>query len=523
MLAGREGELRIGLTISGAIALGAFEAGALAALLVGVQAVNATPDGQDTLRVDVIAGASAGSMTGLLAARILLAGLDPIETMHSAWVRMPQLDDLADHMKAPLAVDRMEAMAKELLLDTPGSDTHQKHAITIHMALGSLHRLDYEIGRVGGAAVLAGSYLDWDELELRPTTERSVYEKAIVGALASGAHALAFRPRKLDRTDPMVVKRYRANHVDNPPTQAWYTDGGTIDNQPLGRALDLSQKLDLGDEELGDASRLHLMIVPDPPVPTPDADRWTAEAEPRWTTTGAHVLTLLRSQHLYDDLYRLENTNNRIRWTQMVIRKVAAILAAPEPRKAAAAMLAEVIDDITAEQLSLFDPAPAPDLGVAPNLDPDFTELLRDAIELATGFGQKSEIKVAVVSPLALPEDVAAGRAPRELLSGAFLGHFGGFLSPELRENDFALGYQSMCAWMRGPDGLERSGLAAERAATAADAADKHVPAWNSDLGGMTLDKRPRHERHEIVEIAFRAGLIAGSDVRHDGLGHGPS
>jgi len=47
-------KLRIGLTISGAVSLGAYEGGALAALLVAVQEM------QGAVVVDAITGASAG-------------------------------------------------------------------------------------------------------------------------------------------------------------------------------------------------------------------------------------------------------------------------------------------------------------------------------------------------------------------------------------------------------------------------------------------------------------------------------
>src|SRR5438552_2754213 len=48
------GRIRIGLTISGAVSLGAYEGGALAALMTAVQAV------PDQLRVDAVSAASAG-------------------------------------------------------------------------------------------------------------------------------------------------------------------------------------------------------------------------------------------------------------------------------------------------------------------------------------------------------------------------------------------------------------------------------------------------------------------------------
>ncbi len=61
-------------------------------------------------------------------------------------------------------------------------------------------------------------------------------------ALASGSHGVAFRPRGLDRSADAIQQAYRRHRIDFPPQFAWYTDGGTIDNQPLGRALDLTSR-----------------------------------------------------------------------------------------------------------------------------------------------------------------------------------------------------------------------------------------------------------------------------------------
>ena len=76
-------KLRIALTISGAVSLGAYEAGVLAGLLSGILPLC---EGEDpAIRLDAIGGASAGSMAGLLAARCLTAGYDPVYVMEQAW------------------------------------------------------------------------------------------------------------------------------------------------------------------------------------------------------------------------------------------------------------------------------------------------------------------------------------------------------------------------------------------------------------------------------------------------------
>src|SRR5215467_10966268 len=84
----RMGKVRIALTISGAVSLGAFEGGALAALIAGVQGTQVhNHDREDPdLRIDAIGGSSAGAITAVMAARAVTAGLDPIEMLRGAWV-----------------------------------------------------------------------------------------------------------------------------------------------------------------------------------------------------------------------------------------------------------------------------------------------------------------------------------------------------------------------------------------------------------------------------------------------------
>ena len=98
-------QVRIALTISGAVSLGAFEGGALAALILAAQALNgkAVPP---PLRIDAIGGASAGSITGMLAARCLLEGLDPVHVMSESCVRQDSLIAMRTRDKhAPLSIE----------------------------------------------------------------------------------------------------------------------------------------------------------------------------------------------------------------------------------------------------------------------------------------------------------------------------------------------------------------------------------------------------------------------------------
>src|SRR5687768_15245457 len=246
------GRLRIGMSISGAVALGAYEGGALAALLVAVQRLLEEP-GQP-VQVDAIAGSSAGSITGLLTARALLEGYDPVEVMRKSWVEADSLAKLVQGAgwHSPLSTDEVQGMAKDLL-DLKTTRAKQSVSIGVVMSIAALQGLRYPIPslRPGGGRhrVEASTFLDWVEFRFDPGagldhfTEPANICSAVDIALASGANALGFPPKLINR------RRRAASQVDEPIEKSkianipehgwlWYTDGGTINNEPLGRALD---------------------------------------------------------------------------------------------------------------------------------------------------------------------------------------------------------------------------------------------------------------------------------------------
>src|SRR6266571_1801393 len=108
------GQLRISLTISGAVSLGAYEGGALPALLYAARAIASGDD--PPLRIDVMSGASAGSVTALLSARALLQGHDPRAVLYGAWVQSDSIGGmLAHNTRAPLSIDALRKIGRDLL------------------------------------------------------------------------------------------------------------------------------------------------------------------------------------------------------------------------------------------------------------------------------------------------------------------------------------------------------------------------------------------------------------------------
>lgn len=477
-----DGSLRIALTLPGAVSLGAYEAGALAALLVGAQELNRTRPG--ALIVDTVAGASAGSITGVVAARIVLAGQRPVPVLRRLWVEAPSLRNMrGSGLRSPLSVRRLREVSEELIA-LPGIDSAaQPSEVRLNLALGSLRGMDYRLEHLNGPEVRATTYLDWREHTLPAGAEPALFLEPLRGGLsafaeASGANPAVFPPVGIDRAGER--EDYEGNRVLNFPPSGffWYTDGGVLDNEPLGRALDAANELDQADPR---SRRLHLVISPSPAVPARGDDEWSDPGRtPGWSRTIARTVEIVRAQNMFDDLRRLDKTNERL----ARLRRLETYLSEGGEDEPEAPFDAAAVN------------APA---GEA-------TRDLRRRLEHAAGLSGKRAVEADVVSPLVLPE-VRAGRPPAQVLAGDFLSHFGGFLDERHRSNDFAAGYRSMLLWMRSPTrGLAARGLDAAGAEAACDAAGSYDPAaWESEPADARL--RPR-DLPGLAPLVLRAAAV---------------
>jgi hypothetical protein len=422
----------------------------LAALLVAVQHLDGA------VVVDSIASASAGSMTALLAARALARGADPIELMTRAWVELDALSDMVTHdTAAPLSSQSLTVVAEKVLgpngvSDGP-QDLRQDEPVRLSMVLASLSGLSYRLASLErDTPVDASTYVDWYQADITGATSDATYLTYAEAAIASGSNAIGFPPKLLDRTADEAT--YLAAGILNfPPShKLWYTDGGTIDNEPLGRAIDLAPPI--GDDE----QRLFVLLHADPAAAT-RSGIWQETAEqPSWLRTAMRAVSISRSQSIYDDLKRLEKTNSHLRWKDALAAALeqglddglnqAGLTAAQQSsvRQALASALqaaAAGIEDDRSElhrQQGRQVPTSASSIAQVP---PDYQGLLDACLEAATGLGGKLPVRVEVVSPTIDPNEKLA---PAAQLAGAFLFHFGGFLDQKFRESDFALGYRNM-------------------------------------------------------------------------------
>ena len=497
--------LRLALSLPGGVAPGTFEAGAVCGLLAWMQGVNALAP--DAVVVDVVTGASAGALTGLLAARVLLAGDDPVAVFRQAWVSAPSLRALrAVGPWAPLSLRRARQVAHGLLFapSDPGHRWQQASPLTLDVALGCLRGFSQHIPRTdgmmdGGQPLFATSYLDWSSFDLHDIPARSItdgaeWTEAVDSVMASASHPLAFPARSLDRES--YRKEYLDSKIVNLPDEdqlsLWYTDGGLLDNEPLGRCV-----ARVSERDGARMPRRLVMLVRSSVRWPPPADNpaWSGAVRPRWTQTLARVLDLIATHATGRDLLRVEQVNTRLRWTSE-----AATMLAELVHSDARDELERLLTRLQAERRP-FDLLARRIQGPPDHSRMNMEELIAEVLRSASGLTAKRPIDVAVVSA------DAAYTGPEALRSLV------GFLERRQRENHFAAGYWSMLNWIDKAPELSKH-VARDLLSAAVLAAQEGVPEPSArqlardDVRGLSA-----RTRAELLSLGIRTGRIARADV----------
>jgi len=505
---------RLGMMLPGAVSLGAYEGGALAAVLKAVQASGGE------LVVDAIASASAGSMTGLIACRALLCGADPVELMQQTWVALPQLGRLKVHDRsAPLTMERIISAARTLLGPdvVPDGTFRQAEPVHLSMALTALGGLTYAMPHQRdphdprrsdpelGQALLATTYVDFYTAELNPGSQPKDFLAVLDGAMASGSTPVGFPPRWLDRDD--VEAGYEKNGVLTPsgkPFALWYSDGGDLDNQPLGRLLDLVQQVH---EQPGDERFIVVLNIEPAAPPTWEGTWFDSKPLPLWLSTLLHVNQIRSSQSLYDDLRRLEKTNRHIAWISHVARNLEGALddtARASFQTAVNDAASQVAHEREQVRRAIRDAAGTK----APGASELATGTLEDLLLRATGLDGKREITVEVISP---EVDPGVHLTAAQQLSGDFLFHFGGFFDPKYRQSDFALGYRNAKFWLEWwLEGRVRDpGAVLE----AVEAGYTSLPWRDERQGGASIATLSFREKVQGIELLGHIGRVLLHDL----------
>ncbi len=502
---------RIGMMLPGAVSLGAYEGGALAAILTAVQA------SEGELVIDAIASASAGSMTGLIASRALLSGADPVELMRQAWVVLPQLQELeSPDRSAPLSMAKLVDTATELLGSTLVGDGPHKQSEPVHlsMALTLLGGLSYAIPHLRDphdpelAETLTGTtYIDFFNSLLEPGATTQDFLDLLDAAMTSGSTPVGFPPRMMNRDGDAAD--YKKNGVLVPegrPFRFWYSDGGDMDNQPLGRLLDLIEEIPESD---GDSRVIVVLNIEPGAPPTWEGTWFDADHLPSWLSTLLRVNHIRTSQSLFDDLRRLEKTNRHIAW----IRRVAGALDGAvdgATRVLLSSAVGQAASEVAGERegirRAIRDAA-----GGHPSEPPQPAANLEDLLLQAAGLEGKMEVVVEVISP---DVDPSVHLTADQQLSGEFLFHFGGFFDQKYRQSDFALGYRNARYWL----GWWLDGRVRDPAAVLAAVDDGYrgLPWPVASYGDASVAALSNKEKVQGFDLLGRIGRVVAHDLALD-------
>jgi len=269
---------RVAITIAGAVSLGSYEAGVLYELLRAIKSHNDDPATTDDTRIyiDVLTGASAGAMTAAMVAERLMynaADLDGEFTnaLYQAWVEQISLMGLVKLKKenpwhSLFSSNLIEEIGNKMLIECmkqPGSGPHNAiekvdgvpQQLRVGLAVTNLSGIDYMIPIAGNDddGFNYTTSVDQKRFEIKPGDEgnQQQWKDLCAAAVGSGAFPVAFRPKAIDHNvteygTPLPKDKLQWQQGEtyvvwagDCPRPFAHSDGGVLQNQPLGIAKDL--------------------------------------------------------------------------------------------------------------------------------------------------------------------------------------------------------------------------------------------------------------------------------------------
>jgi len=277
---------RLAITIAGAVSLGSYEAGVLYEVLDAIHQHNCvpgTPD-EERIEIDVLTGASAGAMTAAIVAQKMLYAADEFRDpydnpLYNVWVKQINLMELLNttnggspESESPLRsifssnmVERIAAgslTARYASGEVPPRVTHMAAAksISLGMTLTNLNGVDYGYDMQPNGKYIYTQHEDQltRVVSVGGTDHREIWEEIRDASVASGAYPLAFRAKELERKRADYTKTNLEPWTDD-PSRFTYTDGGVLQNEPLGMAKKLVNVID---GHWNNESRFYLFVSP---------------------------------------------------------------------------------------------------------------------------------------------------------------------------------------------------------------------------------------------------------------------
>jgi len=484
---------RLALIIRGAVSLGSYEGGVLYELLRALDHHNSSlPTGSDRrVCIDVLAGASAGSMTAAITMQVLLGGRAKLagardNPFYQAWVVDVNLAELLRYRNGEyeegslLSGDFIAELAQKHLGSAPTGAPHPAKPDSGHLrfafALSNLRGLDYDT--TPDLDFPCTRFQDeWcDEIDLANPAAAD-WAQIRLAAITSGAFPAAFPVRFLTRARTSYNTNY-LSPADWPATEPTrdlpYVDGGVFNNEPLGLAKGL---VDLNDQHLDNDNRFYLYVSPSPKL----SDR-NKDFDSRNVTLldmGSHLVNAVLGQAQYQDLSALRKTNQKVAAFDATAQTLSAVIASNAGQiasfRATTTLLAgAAFANLPAGAETLAQAVAR--LGAAYATQPWFPsdpEQRQAWAEMLAAFERTATLQEKDTMTLLT---ICAEKA--ELLGDA-LSAFGGFTAQAVRHYDYEVGRNKTQQWLANPAknklGLDLTGyvfeptnLAGDRAAAVA-------------------------------------------------------
>jgi Patatin-like phospholipase len=277
---------RLAITIAGAVSLGSYEAGVLYEVLDAIHQHNCAEGVTDDekILIDVMTGASAGAMTAAIVAQKMLYSANEFRgpydnPLYNVWVKrigleglLKTVDETTGEVEPPLrsifSSNVVEGIAKDTLLgryatgEWPAPITHMAAAlsISIGMTLTNLNGVDYGYDMQPCGKFIYTRHEDQMTrvVSVAGSDKPEVWRELADASVASGAYPLAFRAKEMDRRRGEYPNNGLEPWTDD-PSRFTYTDGGILQNEPLGMAKNLVDEID---KHWYNDSRFYLFVSP---------------------------------------------------------------------------------------------------------------------------------------------------------------------------------------------------------------------------------------------------------------------
>jgi hypothetical protein len=527
---------RLAITISGAVSLGSYEAGVLYEVTRAIGQHNADPQtvaNGDFIHIDVLTGASAGGMTATIAAQKLMFSADALSGVYTnafylPWVADVSIDGLLamhgddDPKKSVLSSEHVIDISKRYLtnryqshLDPPRKQ-HPAAAqrIWLGLALSNLNGVDYGLSLRPTGKFIYTRHQDqlttWlDAANAQEDDTFALWDPLRNAAVSCGAFAFAFRVIDVIRHASEYPDPSRESAIGATQTFS-YTDGGTFQNEPIGLAKNLVDKLD---NHLDVENRFYLFVSPGAKSSTANSQFNAHVADYR--ETAVRLVSSIFDQARFQDWVMAEKTNSQVATYNAQAAALYGELRQGRLNAAALQPAATALLPLLFQQNTKETQAQAW-ARVQQQFRADYTDLLNNngkptadtfidsilTFETAAQLGERDEMTIYGIT------------ADEGELASSELFAFAGFFDRRYRDHDYEVGRRKTQAFLANPGALGPI---------------RHTPEplglIDPALNGLTLEKmdrgvrekvrdRLRDRAHDILKEAGVNPWLVGGAVR---------